>query len=239
MGIELPWNQPDRETRVPELNEWWIFALGTAAVLLVGVVVVALVALPVRIIARRHRWDPKLIGRVRRPFRALVLIAALTVAVELWLPTPLADWLARIEHGFVILFIAAGAWFLAGAVSVLFSRTLDRYRVDVSDNRVARRVHPRRYAPGMAIKTTTTDADVTEFLDAVPNERRRAEGHAMRALMERLAGEPAVMWGPTMVGVRVEAVYEHDGYGRHVHHGLLAARGRPHDLRRLQRLRPG
>ena len=59
--------------------------------------------------------------------------------------------------------------------------------------------HPRRYAPRMAI-TKPTDADVTAFLDAVPDERRRAEGHAMRELMERITGEPAVMWGPTMVG---------------------------------------
>ncbi|MGB3910973.1 MAG: DUF1801 domain-containing protein [Pseudolysinimonas sp.] len=52
----------------------------------------------------------------------------------------------------------------------------------------------------MAIATKPTDADVTAFLDAVPDERRRAEGHAMRALMERITGQKAVMWGPTMVG---------------------------------------
>ena len=50
------------------------------------------------------------------------------------------------------------------------------------------------------IKTRPTQADVTAFLDAVDSPRRRAEGHAMRALMERVTGEPAVMWGPTMVG---------------------------------------
>lgn len=50
------------------------------------------------------------------------------------------------------------------------------------------------------IKTAPTSADVTEFLDAVPDERRRAEGHEMRSLFERVTGEPAVMWGPTIVG---------------------------------------
>jgi len=50
------------------------------------------------------------------------------------------------------------------------------------------------------IKTKPTGEDVTAFLDAVPHERRRAEGHAMRDLMERVTGEPAVMWGQTMVG---------------------------------------
>ncbi|NYF09423.1 hypothetical protein HDC94_000579 [Leifsonia sp. AK011] len=50
------------------------------------------------------------------------------------------------------------------------------------------------------IKTKPTGADVTAFLDAVPDETRRRDGHSMRALMERITGEPAVMWGPTMVG---------------------------------------
>ena len=48
--------------------------------------------------------------------------------------------------------------------------------------------------------TVPTDADVTAFLDEVPDERRRAEGHAMRALMEKVSGEPAVMWGTSIVG---------------------------------------
>jgi len=52
----------------------------------------------------------------------------------------------------------------------------------------------------MAPKTRPTDADVTAFLDAVPSARRRAEGHEVRSLMERVTGEKAVMWGPTMVG---------------------------------------
>jgi hypothetical protein len=50
------------------------------------------------------------------------------------------------------------------------------------------------------IKTGPTDASVTEFLDSVPGERRRAEGHELRAMFERITGEPAVMWGPSMVG---------------------------------------
>ena len=50
------------------------------------------------------------------------------------------------------------------------------------------------------IKTRPTSADVTVFLDSVDNPRRRAEGHALRELMERITGEPATMWGPSMVG---------------------------------------
>ena len=50
------------------------------------------------------------------------------------------------------------------------------------------------------IKTRPTGEDVSEFLDSVPDERRRAEGHELRSLFERVTGESAVMWGPSMVG---------------------------------------
>jgi hypothetical protein len=50
------------------------------------------------------------------------------------------------------------------------------------------------------IATKPTGADVTTFLDSVPDERRRADGHALRALFERVTGAPATMWGPSMVG---------------------------------------
>ena len=50
------------------------------------------------------------------------------------------------------------------------------------------------------IATRPTGADVTAFLDSVPNERRRADGHALRSLFERVTGAPATMWGPSIVG---------------------------------------
>ncbi len=130
-----------REPDVPELNEWGEFALGTAAALVVAVVAVAIVAIPIRLVARRRGWEPKLLGRMRRPFRALVLLGALAIVVVLWLPTDLADWRGGILHVLAVALIAAGAWLLAGIVGVLFARVLAGYRTDVADNRVARRVH--------------------------------------------------------------------------------------------------
>ena len=49
-------------------------------------------------------------------------------------------------------------------------------------------------------KTRATDQDVSAFLDAVPDDRRRRDAHALRALFERVTGAPATMWGPSMVG---------------------------------------
>lgn len=50
------------------------------------------------------------------------------------------------------------------------------------------------------IKTGPTKASVDAFLDAVEHPVRRADGKTVRAMMERITGEPAVMWGPSIVG---------------------------------------
>ena len=50
------------------------------------------------------------------------------------------------------------------------------------------------------IATRPSDDDVTAFLDAVPDEHRRADAHALRSLFERVTGEPATMWGASIVG---------------------------------------
>ncbi|WP_324750300.1 DUF1801 domain-containing protein [Sphingomonas sp. LY54] len=49
-------------------------------------------------------------------------------------------------------------------------------------------------------KTKPTDVSVDAFLDGVAHPVRRADGKALRAMMERVTGEPAVMWGPSIVG---------------------------------------
>jgi hypothetical protein len=45
-----------------------------------------------------------------------------------------------------------------------------------------------------------TPADVDAFLKAVPDEKRRADAHALLELMSSVTGEPPVMWGPSIVG---------------------------------------
>jgi hypothetical protein len=48
--------------------------------------------------------------------------------------------------------------------------------------------------------TVPTDASVDDFLAAVPDERRRADAETLRTMMREMTGEPAVMWGPSIVG---------------------------------------
>lgn len=50
------------------------------------------------------------------------------------------------------------------------------------------------------LKTKPTNVSVDEFLNGIEHPVRRADGNALREMMERVTGEPATMWGPTIVG---------------------------------------
>jgi Domain of unknown function (DU1801) len=54
-----------------------------------------------------------------------------------------------------------------------------------------------------ANKTVATSADVTAFIDAVADETQRADAHAIAAMMARLSGAPAKIWGPSIIGFGV------------------------------------
>lgn len=49
-------------------------------------------------------------------------------------------------------------------------------------------------------KTKPTNAGVSEFIAALPDAGRREDALAVARMMERLTGEPAKMWGPSIVG---------------------------------------
>jgi hypothetical protein len=49
-------------------------------------------------------------------------------------------------------------------------------------------------------KTKPTSKDVSRFIDAVPEEWRRADAYALVVMMEQITGEPPRMWGPSIVG---------------------------------------
>ena len=51
-----------------------------------------------------------------------------------------------------------------------------------------------------ALKTQKNKASVKEFLDKVPDERRRNDAHAVSSIMEDITGEKPAMWGAGMVG---------------------------------------
>jgi hypothetical protein len=50
------------------------------------------------------------------------------------------------------------------------------------------------------IKTKPTGYSVDDFFDRIDHPVRRFDGHALRTMMERITGVPAVMWGHSIVG---------------------------------------
>jgi hypothetical protein len=49
-------------------------------------------------------------------------------------------------------------------------------------------------------KTKPTKVSVTAFVDALPDEGRRADAKALIELMQRVTGEKPKMWGPSIIG---------------------------------------
>jgi hypothetical protein len=49
-------------------------------------------------------------------------------------------------------------------------------------------------------KTKATDADVYEFINNVPDERKRQDSFALLELMREVTGEEPKMWGSSIVG---------------------------------------
>lgn len=49
-------------------------------------------------------------------------------------------------------------------------------------------------------KTRPTTASVDAFIAAAQPPQRSEDAKVIRAMMERLSGEPAVMWGPSIIG---------------------------------------
>lgn len=77
-------------------------------------------------------------------------------------------------------------------------------------------------------KLQPTQESVEAFLDAVPDPRRREDAKRVRALMERLSGEPAVLWTYGIVGFG-RYHYRYDS-GREGHAGRIGFSPRAKEL---------
>lgn len=49
-------------------------------------------------------------------------------------------------------------------------------------------------------RTAPTAVSVTQFIDAIDNDTRRADAKVLLALFRRVTGWKPVMWGPTIIG---------------------------------------
>ena len=64
------------------------------------------------------------------------------------------------------------------------------------------------------LKTQKTDASVEDFLNSVPDEKKRQDSFAILELMRDVTGEEPAMWGTSIVGFgtyRYKYASGHDG----------------------------
>lgn len=109
----------------------------------VGGAVVALVLAHVAAVTVARRWETlsRLTQHARSPFRVFVLVLVVSGVAGSVRPSAVGpEWWNRLELALRLLSIGFGAWLLASVLLFLEDLWLSRYRVDVRDNRAARRV---------------------------------------------------------------------------------------------------
>ena len=123
------------------LRSWPGLAVACLLAIVVAVVVTAVVGLIIRSVGRRRQWPAVLARRARVPFRLFLAVIVLWIAVTLTLPPDVSEaWRDGIQPTFLILAIATGVWFAAALAVFVEDLGLARHRLDVPDNRYARRV---------------------------------------------------------------------------------------------------
>jgi uncharacterized protein DUF1801 len=50
------------------------------------------------------------------------------------------------------------------------------------------------------LKTQKTDASVDDFIARIEDERKREDSRTLLEMMERITGDEASMWGPSIIG---------------------------------------
>lgn len=147
-----------------ELRSWPGLAVACVLAIVAAIIVTAIVSIPFRAIARRKEWARLLIARVRIPFRSVILVAALWIAVAIALPSEIEKgWRDSLHHAFLIAAITTGVWLAAALAVYVEDLGLARYRLDVPDNRYARKVRTQV----LIIRRLTVVAAVVIGLGAV------------------------------------------------------------------------
>ncbi|MBK4348574.1 mechanosensitive ion channel family protein [Lacisediminihabitans changchengi] len=121
-----------------EWTTWWGLALAVVIAAVAAVLVIAATTVLVRVASHGRDWGRLLRSRARHPFRVLLVVVALWIAVAMTWPLPV--WAGRVNHGFLILTIAVATWFLTNIVGFALGLTMGYYRTDVPDNRLRRRL---------------------------------------------------------------------------------------------------
>jgi small-conductance mechanosensitive channel len=116
-------------------HSWWGLAASIAIALAATLAVAVVTKLIVVAATKRREWPRALTTKARHPYRLLLAVVAVWIAVSFSMPG--MPW---VDHAFLIALIAVGGWFIGALVGFAIGLGMGRYRIDVPDNRVARRI---------------------------------------------------------------------------------------------------
>jgi small-conductance mechanosensitive channel len=116
-------------------HSWWGLAASIAIALAATLAVAVVTKLIVVAATKRREWPRALTTKARHPYRLLLTVIAVWIAVSFSMPG--MPW---VNHAFLIALIAVGGWFIGALVGFAIGLGMGRYRIDVPDNRVARRI---------------------------------------------------------------------------------------------------
>jgi small-conductance mechanosensitive channel len=117
--------------------------LSVAGAVVVAFLVAVLVGILVRSLARKSVVAADLARRAKRPLRAVLVVIAVWVALRISVPDATwesSGWMGALGHVLLIALIGTATWLVGTLAFVAEDAALSRYRVDVKDNRHARRV---------------------------------------------------------------------------------------------------
>ncbi|RWZ61522.1 mechanosensitive ion channel [Labedella populi] len=153
-----------------EWNPWLQFAVAAIVAVVAAIAVIALTALAVRVVSRRRPAALGLLTSARLPFRLLVLTVFVWIAAAASIAATLGWW-AMVSHGFLIVVIVLASWLIGSVASFGLTQAVSRYRIDVPDNRVARRVRTQLQIVRRLVLVAITIVGASAVLMTFPEVR--------------------------------------------------------------------
>lgn len=120
------------------LEDWITFGIAVAISVGAALLAALVVELAMRVVARRNDWAQSLINHTRKPFWSLALLGGLWAGVGAAFPA--SSWRPMLLQLFTILAVGVIAWLLIAFVQFVTDLTLVHTRIDIPDNRVARKL---------------------------------------------------------------------------------------------------
>jgi small-conductance mechanosensitive channel len=131
------------EDTVDTAQDVLVPVLSVVAAVVVAFLLAILIGILVRSLAKKSVVAADLARRAKRPLRAVLVVIAVWVALRISVPDATwesSGWMQGLGHVLLIALIGTATWLIGTLAFVVEDAALSRYRVDVKDNRHARRV---------------------------------------------------------------------------------------------------